>query len=220
MVFFFGGGWVHGTPVQFYSECRHLAAKGFVAIAADYRIEATHGTSPFEAVSDAKSAIRHVRSRAGEFGVNPSRIAAAGASAGGHLAAASACVAGFDDPTGDLAVSARPDALVLWYPVVDNGPGGYGHDRIGERYREFSPMHNIRKDFPHTLFFLGTADSHVPVATALDFQRRLRDAGVRCELKLFEDAGHPIYQYRSPGAASKRAECLREVEGFLEDWIR
>ncbi len=119
IVFFFGGGWTTGTPVQFYTECRHFAAQGYVAITADNRISSTHaGATAFSSVADAKSAIRHLRSHATEPGIDPHRIVAAGASAGGHLAAATALLPGLDDPSDDPAVSPRPDALLLWYPVI------------------------------------------------------------------------------------------------------
>jgi acetyl esterase/lipase len=215
IVFFFGGGWTHGTPVQFYPECRHFSSAGWVAISADYRIAATHGSSPFDAVADAKSALRHLRSHAREFGVDPTRIVAAGASAGGHLAAATACLPGLDDPADDLRTSPRPDALVLWYPVIDNGPGGYGHDRIGKRFREFSPLHNLRPGFPPTLVFLGTQDRHVPVATMERFAAEIRKSGGRCEVRLFPGAGHPIYSFRDSPLPPVRAECLAEADAFL-----
>jgi acetyl esterase/lipase len=215
IVFFFGGGWTHGTPIQFYPECRHFAAAGWVAISADYRIAATHGSAPFDAVADAKSALRHLRSKARWFGVDPTRIVAAGASAGGHLAAATACLTGLDDPGDDLRISPRPDALVLWYPVIDNGPGGYGHDRVGERFREFSPIHNLRPGFPPTLVFLGTQDRYVPVATMKRFAREIRNTGGRCEVRQFSGAGHPIYQYRDPSSRSARAVCLAAADEFL-----
>ncbi len=132
VVFFFGGGWTTGTPLQFYTECRHFAAQGDVAITADYRISSTHaGATAFDSVADAKSAVRDLRSHATELGIDPQRIVAAGASAGGHLAAAAALLPGLDDPSDDPTVSARPDALQLWYPVIDNGPTGYAYSSFG-----------------------------------------------------------------------------------------
>ncbi len=216
IVFFFGGGWFQGTPVQYYPECRHFAARGYVAISADYRVASTHRSSPFDAVADAKSALRYLRARATELGIDPDRIVAAGGSAGGHLAAATACLPGLDDLSDDLSINPRPSALVLWYGVIDNGPGGYGHDRIGARYPEFSPFYNVSPGFPPTLFFLGTADEHIPVATARAFQEKIRAAGSRCELMLFEGATHPVYNYRLPASATKRAECLEAADAFLD----
>jgi acetyl esterase/lipase len=220
IVFFFGGGWSRGTPVQYYRECRHFAARGYVAIAADYRVTGTFSKStPFDSVADARSALRYVRAHAAELGIDPARIVAAGASAGGHLAASTALLPGLDDPADDLSVSPRPTALILWYPVIDNGPTGYGHERIDARYPEFSPLHNISATPPPppTLVFLGTADKLIPVATGQDFQKRLQAAGARCDLRLFPDRGHPIYEYRDPAAQhlALRAECLATADAFL-----
>jgi acetyl esterase/lipase len=57
IVFFFGGGWQQGLVTQFVPQARHLAARGMVAMVADYRVFTRHGTTPFESVADAKSAI-------------------------------------------------------------------------------------------------------------------------------------------------------------------
>ncbi|HYW79663.1 MAG TPA: carboxylesterase family protein, partial [Thermoguttaceae bacterium] len=52
IVFFFGGGWVGGTPSQFRPHAEYLASRGMVAMAADYRVSSRHKTSPFECVED------------------------------------------------------------------------------------------------------------------------------------------------------------------------
>ena len=133
-----------------------------VAICAEYRVSSRHKTSPRECVQDGKSAMRWVRSHSSELGIDPHRIAAGGGSAGGHVAAATATVKGFDEPGEDITVSARPDALVLFNPVYDNGPKGYGHDRVKDYWKEFSPLHNLDKTTPPTIVFLGTEDKLVP----------------------------------------------------------
>jgi acetyl esterase len=214
IVFFFGGGWARGTPLQFYPECAHFAARGIVAISADYRTSFTHGTTAIEADSDGKSAIRWVRQHARELGVDPRKIIAAGASAGGQIAAAAGTVPSLDEPTEDPAVSSRPDALVLWYPVIDNGPQGYGDAAIKARYQEISPLHHVTARTPPTLLFLGTKDPLVPVATARDFQARMKTAGVRCELQLIEGAGHPVYEYRK-GPSPLRDQILADADAFI-----
>jgi len=215
IVFFFGGGWVNGTPVQFYPECAFFAAKGWVAISAEYRIRSKHKTSPFESVADGKSAIRWIRSHAGEFGLDPNRIVAAGASAGGQVAAAAATLPGLDDPADNLRISPRPDALVLLYPVIDNGPGGYGSKEIGERFKEFSPMHNITATVPPTIVFLGTKDQLIPVATAKEFQSRIQKAGGRCELELIDGVGHPMYSYKDSNPPLRDTVLARSLS-FLK----
>jgi len=215
IVFFFGGGWKIGTPLQFYPECRHFAERGIVAMSADYRTAFTHGTTAFEADGDGKSAIRWVRAHAKELGIDPHKIIAAGASAGGQVAAAAGTVDGLDEPSEDSSISSRPDALVLWYPVIDNGPQGYGDDNIKARHREISPLHHITPKAPPTILFLGTKDPLVPVATAQDYQTRMKNSGVRCELKLFEGAGHPIYEYRK-GESPSRDQILRDADAFID----
>lgn len=214
IVFFFGGGWTTGTPLQFYPECAHFAAGGLVAISADYRIQSVHRTTPFESVADGKSAIRWVRQHAAELGVDPQRIIAAGASAGGQVAAATGTLAGLDEATEDRSISSRPNAMILWYPVIDNGPDGYGDAAMKASFQEISPLHNITASTPPALVFLGTADKLVPVATGRAFEEKMKAAGVRCELMLFEGAGHPIYEYRK-GPSTLRDQILSAADKFI-----
>lgn len=196
-LFFFGGGWSGGTPEQFAPQGRYLASRGMIAILAEYRVAKTHKTTPFECVKDAKSAMRWVRARADQMGIDPKRIAAGGGSAGGHLAAALATVSAFDEESDDVSVSAIPNALLLFNPVYDNGPDGFGHKRVKDRWKEFSPMHNIRKGMPPTVVFLGMKDSLVPVKTAKAFQEKMREVGSRSELHLYEDQPHGFFNERS-----------------------
>jgi len=197
IVFFFGGGWVGGTPSQFYPQCRYLASRGMVAISAEYRVKNTHKTTPYECVKDGKSAVRWIRKHAGELGVDPNRIAAAGGSAGGHVAAATGTVKGFEEPSEDKTISSRPNALVLFNPVYDNGPTGFGYDRVKDRWREFSPMHNIDKHTPPTIVFLGARDKLIPVATAEKYKELMKKASVRCELHVYIDQPHGFFNYRN-----------------------
>src|SRR4029453_11547918 len=102
---------------------RWLNGLGVTAFLLKYRV-APHGhPAPLQ---DVLRAVRLVRSRAREFGVNPDRIGVMGASAGGHLAAAAATL--FDAPEGKTgasldATSASPDFIALLYPVITmNGP--------------------------------------------------------------------------------------------------
>ena len=124
IIFFFGGGLNTGEPSQFYPHCEYLASRGMVAMSAAYRVRSRNDTTPRECVKDGKSAVRWVRQHAAELGVDPDRIAAGGGSAGGHVAAATGTTEGFEEEGEDLDVSARPDALVLFNPVFDNGPDG------------------------------------------------------------------------------------------------
>ena len=212
IVFFFGGGWNRSNITQFEPHALHFASRGMVAILAEYRVRDLHGTTPFDAVSDAKSVFRYLRKNAEILGIDPGRIAGAGGSAGGHIAAAAAMVPGLDDPSDDMSISPRPDALVLFNPVFDNGPEGYGFERIGDRYREISPIHNIRPGNPPTIVFLGTNDRLIPVSTAEKFRDKMIAAGNVCELLLYEGEGHGFFNYRH---AANYAETLKETQRFL-----
>ena len=166
VVFFHGGGWIGGGLHQFEPHARYFNTRGVMCVLAEYRVENKHGTTPFEAAKDAKSAMRFVRKHAGRLKIDPDQIVAAGGSAGGNLAAFAGNVEGLNDTDDDLSVSPVPNALVLFNPVYDNGPNGYGYDRIGDRYKEISPIHNISEGAPPTIVFLGTEDELIPVETA------------------------------------------------------
>jgi acetyl esterase/lipase len=196
-VFFFGGGWNGGTVEQFAPHAQYFASLGMVCFRADYRVKNRQGTSPFESLKDAKSAMRYIRANARELGVDPNRIVASGGSAGGHLAAATAVIDGFNETGEDISVSCVPNALVLFNPVFDNGPGGYGYERIGERYKDFSPLHNIKEGMPPAVVFLGTEDRLIPVETAQYFKTVMEKVGSRCELFLYEGEGHGFFNYRN-----------------------
>jgi acetyl esterase/lipase len=195
IVFFFGGGWVGGSPSQFYPHCAHLASRGMVAAAAEYRVKNQHGTSPYACVEDGKSAVRYLRGHARQLGIDPDRLAAGGGSAGGHVAAATATVEGFHAASDDTHISCVPNALVLFNPVYDNGPDGYGHDRVREKWEQFSPLHNIRPGMPPAIVFLGTQDRLIPVSTAEAFRDKMRAVGSRSELALFQGQAHGFFNF-------------------------
>ena len=209
IVFFFGGGWNGGTPSQFYSQSEYLASRGMVAVCAEYRTKKGHNTTPAECVKDGKSAVRWMRSHAKELGINPDMLAAGGGSAGGHVAAATGSSRGFEEEGEDLSVSSRPNALVLFNPVYDNGPGGYGYDRVKGYWKSFSPMNNIDEKTPPTTVFLGTKDKLIPVATAERYKKLMEKVGVRCDLHVYEGQPHGFFN------KTKYYETVVEADKFL-----
>lgn len=197
LVFFFGGGWTGGSTAQFEPHARYFSERGMVCFLVDYRVNSRNQTTPFESLMDAKSAIRYIRMHADQFKIDPYQIVAAGGSAGGHLAAATALIDSYNESSDDLKVSSKPNALVLFNPVIDNGPGGYGFERIGAEYKDFSPLHNIQKDAPPTVIFLGTKDDLIPVETMEYYQKVMEKVGSRCELHLYKDQIHGFFNYRN-----------------------
>jgi len=214
IVLFFGGGWNSGTVKQLEPQAQHFANEGMIAITADYRVKSRNNTSPFEAVNDAKSAIRFLRSKADEFGIDSKRLAAGGGSAGGHIAAA-ADLTTLDEKGEDLSISSRPNALVLFNPVFNNGPGEYGYDRIGERYKEISPYHNIRKGAAPTIAFFGTNDQFVHVATAQLYKKTMEENGNRCDLFIYEGQKHGFFNYKKDTDNKYFDLTMQESDKFL-----
>ena len=217
IVFFFGGGWKGGNPNQFYPQSRRLADLGMVAFCAEYRVESRNKTTPKECVSDGKSAMRWVRKHASRFKIDPNRIAAGGGSAGGHVATATATVEAFDDPSDDLSISCRPNALALFNPVYDNGPDGYGHSRVKEYWREISPLHLLHESMPPTIVYLGTKDKLIPVDTAKSFQAKMKDLGIRSDLHLYQEMGHGFFNRGDEfkDTLNKTVEFFRSL-GYIE----
>ena len=193
IVFFHGGGWNNGNPNMFRRQAMYFASRGIIAISVEYRIKSKHNTTPFEAVEDAKSAIRYIRKNAKELNINPYMIASGGGSAGGHLAAACGNIEGLDNPEENLRISSIPNALVLLNPVIDKGPNSFGYRRFKNRYQEISPIHNISIGAPPTIILTGTKDKIIPVSTVKQYQSKMLKIGSRCDLILYEDVGHAFF---------------------------
>jgi acetyl esterase/lipase len=213
IVFYFGGGWNNGNTSQFEHHADYLTQRGMICILVDYRVNQRHKTTPFESLKDAKSAIRFIREQADKFHIDTSKIAAAGGSAGGHLAAATALIDDYNENSDKLTVSCIPNALVLFNPVIDNGPGGYGYERIRDAYKCFSPLHNIKKGAPPTIIFLGTTDKLIPVETAKYYQKVMEKVNSRCDLYLYEGQQHGFFNYKNFEYYKK---TLSEADAFLQ----
>lgn len=186
-----GGGWTGGAPPRMYPFAAHYAKLGLVGISLQYRLHsAKTGVSVFDCVKDARSAVRYIRAHATELGIDPAKIIVSGGSAGGHLAAATALLDKVNEDSDDLAISATPAALVLLFPVIDTSKEGYGQAKIGERWQELSPAHNVRAGLPPTLIFHGTGDTVTPFAGAKVFHEAMLKAGNRSELDINEGGAH------------------------------
>ncbi|MDC1106005.1 alpha/beta hydrolase fold domain-containing protein [Prolixibacteraceae bacterium] len=182
VVFFFGGGWVGGNPKQFYQQASHLIKLGFVCFSAEYRVRRFHKTTPFECVEDGKSAIRWIRKHASDFGVNPNMIVACGGSAGGHVAACTGVIDGYDAKSEDLAISSIPNAMILFNPVLDTTKKGYGATKVKGRETAISPCHHVHSSIPPTIIFHGTDDHTTPFENATRFDSLMFKHGNNCML--------------------------------------
>ena len=219
IVFFFGGGWSSGSPAQFERQCRHFAERGMVAITADYRVASRQKAKPVQCVADAKSCIRWVRANAERLGIDPDRIVAAGGSAGGHLAAATATLPGLEEAGEDGKVSSQPNALVLFNPCVVTAPmegvdfRGFASnstaEKVGCEPTALSPIHHVKEGLSPMLIMHGKADATVPFVTVEAFAERMKKAGNRCELIGYEGQPHGFFN----GAGFD--DTLKAADAFL-----
>ena len=196
-----GGGYGNlaaheGDPVAMW-----LASLGVHAFVLKYRLgpRYRHPAPLF----DAQRAVRIVRSRADEFGIDPKRIGMLGFSAGGHLTALASTMfdAGnskHDDPI--ERVSSRPDRAVLLYPVIlmtQHTHGGSRKNLLGEnpsqmQLRELSMDSQVTSLTPPTFLFHTVDDPSVPVENSLAYGVALRRCAVPFEMHLFEHGRHGV----------------------------
>lgn len=223
IVFFFGGAWTRGSVLQFVPQAKYFAERGMVAVVADYRVFARHGTTPFEGIADAKSTVRWMRAHAAQLGIDPNRIVASGGSSGGHIALSAAVFDTFDESGEDMKVSSKPNALVLFDPAlvllnpgvdVTNAAPPAILEQFSNRRREGSPLYHVRAGLPPTLILHGKSDIAVPYSDVERYCAEAKAYGNQCQLVGYESAPHGFY---NPDRAEGKwyRETLLEADRFL-----
>lgn len=187
IVLFHGGGWNAGEAGWMDDIAEQYAELGMVAVSVDYRLSRDDVT-PFDAVADARNAIRWVREEADRLGIDPGKVVALGTSAGAHLAASTAI---FDEPWGG-AVSSVPNALVLRSPAVSVATSGWFRKLTGgaAQAAALSPDLHVRAGLPPMLLLQGEEDNVTPAAGAKRFCQRMQERGNTCRLELYPGVGH------------------------------
>jgi len=211
IVFFFGGGWTNGTVKQFEPQASYLASRGMVAARADYRVKSRHDVTPDACVEDAKSAVRWLRQNAAMLGIDPERIVASGGSAGGHIAACTACP-GLDAEGEDLKVSSRPNAMLLFNPVLrfDGEPGLMARLNKDEKLgKALSPTLHLTKDTPPALLFYGKNDGLLKQGE--EFMAKSKEVGHKADIFLADGVGHGFFN-----ASPWKERTLLRADEFLE----
>ncbi|PSJ42978.1 alpha/beta hydrolase [Allosphingosinicella deserti] len=168
-----------------------------------YRLPADGwAAGPDAPLQDAQRALRIIRSRAAEFGVDPKRVGVLGASAGGHLAASLSTGADRNvyAPVDRLdTVPARPDFALLLYPVISLSEpfvhAGSRKELLGvasaaEQIRAYSPNLQVRANTPPTFLVHAYDDGAVPIENSFLYSEALRSAKVPVETHYFEEGGH------------------------------
>ncbi len=214
IIFVHGGSWSSGSKHDLGFAAAALARQGYVGFSINYRL-LRNGRNRFPAqLDDVQRAVRWVRAHAREYGVDPRRIGALGASAGGHLAALLGTTDTRDNSDAALArYSSRVQCVVDLYgptdftPALDpanqrrmaaaKSPGaGIVQQFLGplpqaaDNYRLASPITHIDKKTVPFLIFHGGRDTLVPLDQSQRLHRALRAAGVESRLIVFPEAGH------------------------------
>ena len=223
-----GGGYVRQSTRREGEQYAHwLSTLGITSFVLTYRqLEFGHPAP----LRDVLRAVRLVRSQAARFGLLPDRIGVMGSSAGGHLAARAGTL--FDHPLGRTgaqleAGSARPDFLMLMYPVITmDGAAAHAGSRkallgaapSAAEVELMSVERQVTARTPPTLLIHTQADQSVPVENSILFYQALTRAKVPAEMYLFEHGAHGMGMRDGLGTASawpRRAEEWLRERGLL-----
>lgn len=202
---------------------RWLNSLGVAAFVLKYRLREYGHPAPLR---DVLRAVRVLRSESARWGIAGDRIGVLGFSAGGHLAASAGTL--YDDPDGKTgaaldAVSARPDFLVLVYPVIrlvgphthsGSGASLLGANATPELLDRYSPDTRVTKHTPPAFLVHGGTDTAVPAENSVLFYLALRRAGVPAEMHVFREGAHGIGLEPNHGPISDwPARCAEWLAG-------
>lgn len=197
-----GGGYGGLAPHEGRDYAMWLNELGISAFVLKYRLGSGGYRHPIM-LNDAARAIRYVRSKAGEWKLDPKRIGIMGSSAGGHLA--STVLTHFDagDPNAADPIdrqSSRPDLGILCYPVITMGEKTHqgsrrnllGDNPSPELIKLLSNELQVTKDTPPTFLFHTAEDTAVPVENSLMFADALAKNRVPFSLHVYPKGPHGI----------------------------
>lgn len=230
--------WVHGGGWHELNKDRcliiWLAAEGYAVASVQYRLApgptagVQHPLAPGQAhfpaqIHDCKGAVRWLRAHAQEYGYDPSRVGAAGESAGGHLSMLLGVSAGVEVLEGDVGGNtdqpSRVDAVVNFY-----GPGdllamgqelkqpdfltflfGGPVSQTRDQHIAASPINHITPDDAPILTLHGDKDVLVLLSQSRTMEKRYRESGLEYTLHVVEGAGHTGPQFTD---AARRQRVL------------
>jgi acetyl esterase/lipase len=205
VVFLHGGGWTSGDRKQLRRQAADMVQKGVAGFAVDYRL-APQDKYP-AAFEDAQAAVKWVRDNAAKYHFDTTRIAAAGSSAGGHLA----CLLGTSGQG-----AARVNAVVAFNPVLDLSDATMNDASVvkflggtcaeqAKKCREASPLLNVHPHLPPFLILHGTADQSVPYTQATHMVAALKKAGNAVEFFSADGGAHTFWSTEKWYAPSEKA---------------
>jgi acetyl esterase/lipase len=217
VIYIHGGGFVKGTR-ESDRLIKKLAENGYVAVTITYRLTPQYQFPA--AVNDSKAAVRWLRANAAKYRVDPERIGATGASAGGNLAqflGVTADLKQFEGDGGNADRSSRVACVVnicgpvdfpRWYAESADAAKyappylGGNLEQSRQRHIQASPFYWVTPDSAPTLCIHGTKDNQVGFEQSQWIVERLKSAGVEAELLSMEGAGHGF-----KGEVNEKAEA-------------
>lgn len=229
VVMFHGGAWSMGSRKDLSSVIEMVAAKGYVAVSASYRLAPKH---QFPAqIQDARAAVRYVRAKAKDYKIDTDRIGTCGFSAGGHLALLLGLAGKVDgwDAGSNLETSCKVKCVVDFFGPADlalygKSPGledAYMVPVFGKQcktdpdiYKTASPVTYVTKDAPPVLILHGTFDLVVPIVHSESLHKKLKDAGANAELIPVRGGGHG---WEGKTLARTTEDALKFLDVHLKD---
>lgn len=215
ILFIHGGGWQAGNKKVYRQAIQEFAANGYVVGSVGYRFAPKH-RAPAQ-IEDVKCAVRWMRANAKDLNLNPEKIGAIGASAGGHLATMLGvmdssdgcegeggcadqsskvqCVVNYFGPT-NLVVRELDGSPVKGLILEDAVRGiltnfvGSKPEESADALRRVSPITYVNKGDAPILMFQGTKDQLVPYDQVLELASALTKAGIPGRIEIILGAGH------------------------------
>jgi len=240
IAWFHGGGWYMGSKKDGIAEIAEpFLAEGHAFASINYRLTRRKNHFPAQ-IFDAKAAVRWLRANAVQYNLDPDRIIACGASAGGHLSALLGTSYGVKDledlSMGNPGVSSRVQAVVIWYPPVEflsmdaqhaslgqegyhthpNSPESFLLNdfiaEVPEKCHAVSPLTYTNSHCPPFYIQHGKNDKAVPYLQSVILAEALQKVigTEKVHLELLENAGHLDPVHMSPAYMNKVMEFLKK----------
>src|SRR5262252_10611531 len=190
-IHFHGGGFTGGNKESLAERIKPFAARGYVAVAAQYRLAGQAGYPAL--IHDAKGAIRWVRANAKTLGIDPQRIGVVGYSAGGYHALFTAGTSNrpeFEGSGGNAGVGTQVAVCLAYYPATNIPASMLPAGSPEESRRAAASTTYIAAGFPPTAIFHGFKDITIPIESSQRLVQQFRDANVPVEFHAFEGVPH------------------------------
>lgn len=192
-----GGGYAYCSTREADPIAVQFLQAGYQVFTLIYTTD--HAPLRWQPLTEAAQAILYLRRNAEALRIVPDKIAVIGFSAGGHLAASTALLwdaAPVQQALGITGTEARPNAVVLAYPVISGGK--YAHrgsfDNLcgtdAELLQTMCLENRVRPGLPPFFIWHTVTDEAVPVQNSLMLASALKENGVPFELHLFAEGGH------------------------------